>query len=87
MRPRKDDVVIGATALSKSLTDMDASMMRGVLRSATTKAAAPIRKHMRSAVSPISKTMAKAIVTKVKVYKRSKTATSRWPSPWTSISD
>lgn len=68
------DVVRGAAALSKSLTDMDDKIQKKVLRSATTAAAKPVRTEMRKQVKTISKTMAKAIISKTKVYRSSNTA-------------
>ena len=71
---RKDDLVLGVAKFQKSLHGLDDTVVKKVLLSATVKAAAPVRKHLRNAVKPISKTMAKAIISKVKVYKRSKVA-------------
>lgn len=73
-KKKANDAVLGAVELSRALLDLDDKVQKKVLRSATVKAAAPVRKHLRNAVKPISKTMAKAIVSKVKIYKRSKVA-------------
>lgn len=71
---RKDDVVLGAAKFERSLHGIDDSVYKNVLRSATRGAVKPILKNMRNQVKPISKTMAKALGNKVKIYKRSKTA-------------
>lgn len=69
---RKDDVVVGKAKFERSLRKLDTTMIRKTLGVATRKACAPILKAMRAEVKPISKTMARSLGSKIKIYKNSK---------------
>lgn len=65
-------MIVGKAKFERSLHNLDTTMIRKTLGVATRKACAPILKAMRNEVKPISKTMARALGSKIKVYKRSK---------------
>ncbi len=71
---RRDDVIIGMAQFQKSLHGLETKGIEKALRTASRQAAKPILAAMRADVKPISKTMARALGVKVKIYKRSKNA-------------
>lgn len=64
--------VTGDTETLKALKEFGGKLSGQVLRRAGQKAATPVAKAARSFVKPVSKTIAKSIGSKVKVYKSGK---------------